>query len=264
MSISGSGPGLHDFVCEIARQAGELQLSRYERPGEVREKAPRDVVTDVDLMCERLLVSRIEERYPEDAILSEERGGEVPEEGRGWLLDPLDGTANFSRANPLFCCCVSVVEGGRVTHTAVAVPLLGRLYHASLGGGAFCDVGGERMRLSVGGAGSLEYAFVGVDLSLPVKRGPYRDGLQKVLDACWQIRALGSAGIRGAWLAAGHLDASIGTRNTLWDYAPTALLVSEAGGRATDLSGRPWTLGSDGLLATNGLLHEEILDTLNA
>lgn len=215
-------------------------------------------------MCEKLLVSRIEERYPEDAILSEERGGGIPDRGRGWLLDPLDGTANFSRANPLFCCCVSVVEDGRVTHTAVAAPLLGRLYHASLGGGAFCDFGDRRVCLSVGGASSLEYAFVGVDLSLPVKRGPYRDGLQRVFDACWQIRALGSAGIRGAWLAAGHLDVSIGTRNTLWDYAPTALLVSEAGGKATDLDGKSWTFDSEGLLATNGLLHEETLQILHS
>jgi fructose-1,6-bisphosphatase/inositol monophosphatase family enzyme len=66
--------------------------------------------------------------------------------------------------------------------------------------------------------------------------------------------------VRGAWLAAGYLDVSLGTRNTVWDYAPTVLLVSEAGGLATDLSGDPWTFDSDGLLATNNqVLHEEIL-----
>ena len=70
-------------------------------------------------------------------------------------------------------------------------------------------------------------------------------------------------GVRGAWLAAGYLDVSIGTRNTAWDYAPTALLVSEAGGRATDLSGRPWTTDSDGLVATNAVLHQEVLQILS-
>ena len=79
----------------------------------------------------------------------------------------------------------------------------------------------------------------------------------------WQLRALGSAGIRGAWTAAGYLDVSIGTRNTLWDYATTALLVSEAGGRCTDLSGEPWNLGSDALIATNGHLHDEVISTLS-
>ena len=68
--------------------------------------------------------------------------------------------------------------------------------------------------------------------------------------------------MRGAWLAAGYLDVSIGTRNTAWDYAPTALLVAEAGGRVTDLSGGSWTHASDGLVATNGLLHAEVLETL--
>jgi fructose-1,6-bisphosphatase/inositol monophosphatase family enzyme len=68
--------------------------------------------------------------------------------------------------------------------------------------------------------------------------------------------------VRGAWLAAGYLDVSIGTRNTAWDYAPTVLLVSEAGGRATDLSDGPWTPASDGLVATNGRLHAEVLETM--
>ena len=264
MSTSGNSPEeFHAFLCEITRQAGELQLSRYEHPGEVREKAPKDPVTEVDLLCEELLVSRIRERYPEDSILSEERGGEISRSGRTWILDPLDGTANYSRANPLFCCCVSVAENGAVTHTAVAVPRLGDLYHAILGGGAFRDSKGESAPLSVGGSDALDYAFIGADLSFPVKPGPYESGLRKIFDACWQLRAIGSAGIRGAWVAAGHLDASIGTRNTAWDYAPTALLVSEAGGKSTDLSGEPWTFESEGLIAANAGLHPELIKVLN-
>jgi fructose-1,6-bisphosphatase/inositol monophosphatase family enzyme len=146
VSISGNAgktlntsEGLHEFVCEVARRAGELQLSRYQNPGEIREKAPKDIVTEVDLLCEELMVGAIGERYPEDAILSEERGGEISESGRTWLLDPVDGTANYARGNPLFCACVSVLERNTVTHAAVAVPRLGDLYHASLGGGAYRD-----------------------------------------------------------------------------------------------------------------------------
>jgi myo-inositol-1(or 4)-monophosphatase len=78
----------------VARRAGELQISRYQNPGEVREKAPKDFVTEVDLLCEELMVNAIGERYP-DAILSEEMGGSVSESGRTWLLDPVDGTANY-------------------------------------------------------------------------------------------------------------------------------------------------------------------------
>jgi myo-inositol-1(or 4)-monophosphatase len=109
----------------------------------------------------------------------------------------------------------------------------------------------------------LEYAVAGADLSL--HSGKLQDaGVEKVLSGSWQLRALGSAGIRGAWLAAGYLDVSVGTRNTAWDYAPTVLLVSEAGGRATDLSGEPWGLSSKGLIATNGTLHDEVLETLHS
>jgi len=259
---------LHDFVCDIARSAAELQLSRYERPGEISEKKPKDLVTEVDYLCEELLISRIEESHPGDAILSEERGGEVTSSGRSWLLDPVDGTANFSRANPLSCVCVSVVEEGEVTHAAVAAPRLGDLYHAYLGGGAYRDTGGRSERIRVSQTAELEYAFTGADLSfVGLEDGeaadPRKQGLREVFSQSWQLRALGSAGIRGAWAAAGYLDVSVGTRNTLWDYATTALLVSEAGGRCTDLSGEPWTLDSDALIATNGRLHDEVLETLS-
>jgi myo-inositol-1(or 4)-monophosphatase len=255
---------IHEFVCDIARRAGELQLSRAENVGEIIEKAPKDVVTEVDLLCEKLMVDAIRERFPEDAILSEEQGGEISKEGRTWLLDPVDGTANYARANPMFCACVSVLEEDAVTHAAVAAPRIGDLYHARLGGGAYLDSRGESAPLRVSETERLEDALFGADISflgdLSVPSG--KINLRRLLTATWQFRALGSAGVRGAWLAAGYLDLSIGTRNTAWDYAPTVLLVSEAGGRATDLSGEPWTQASDGLLATNGALHDEALEIL--
>ncbi|MBA2441393.1 MAG: inositol monophosphatase [Rubrobacter sp.] len=256
-------PELHDFVCDLARSAGEVQLSRYEDPGEIREKTPKDLVTEVDYLCEELLISRIRERYPEDSILSEERGGSISGNGRTWFLDPLDGTANFSRATPLFCACVSVAEAGRITHAAVSAPRLGDLYHARLGGGAHRETDGRSYPLRVSGTERLEDAFTAADLTfIGLGSDPAKAPFREVFGSSWQLRSLGSAGVRGAWLAAGYLDVSIGTRNTAWDYAPTVLLVSEAGGEATDLSGEPWTPESDGLLATNSLLHAEVLEVL--
>ena len=254
---------VHEFARDIARRAGELQLSRAENVGEIVEKAPKDVVTEVDLLCEKLMVDAIRERFPGDAILSEEQGGEISATGRTWLLDPVDGTANFTKANPMYCACVAVLENGQVTHAAVAAPRIGDLYHARLGGGAFRETGGQTIPLRVSETGSLEYAVVGADLSLRGWGRSQEPGLQKVLFDSWQLRALGSAAIPGAWLAAGYLDISVGTRNTAWDYAPTVLLVSEAGGRATDLDGSPWTVDSRGLIATNGAIHDEVLAALD-
>src|SRR4028119_1635827 len=127
---------VHEFARDIARRAGELQLSRAENVGEIVEKAPKDVVTEVDLLCEKLMVDAIRERFPGDAILSEEQGGEISATGRTWLLDPVDGTANFTKANPMYCACVAVLENGQVTHTAVAAPRLGAAHHARPGGRA--------------------------------------------------------------------------------------------------------------------------------
>ena len=272
MSTSGSVPipgGPADespeklglFVRDLARAAGELHLSRLEDPGEIREKGPKDLVTEVDLLAEDLLISRIQERYPNDSILSEEKGGEISPTGRTWFLDPVDGTANFARANPLFCACVSVAEGDKVIHAAVAAPRLGDVYHASLGRGAFRETAsGESYPLRVGSAEKLEDSFVGADVSYQHGNNPAKNNILEVFKRCWQVRSIGSAGIRGAWLAAGYIDASIGTRNTAWDYAPTLLLVSEAGGRVTNLTGGPWTYDADGLIASNNdALQEEIL-----
>jgi myo-inositol-1(or 4)-monophosphatase len=266
VSASGASPEeLHSFLRDLARRTGELQLSRYEDPGEIKEKAPKDLVTEVDLLCEEFLIREIHERYPDDAILSEERGGEISPTGRTWLLDPVDGTANFARANPMFCTCISVVEGQEVKHAAVAAPRLGDVYHASSGNGAFRDSKGETSPLRVSDTQKLEDSFVGADLTFrEAAHDPRKSGAMEVLRSCWQVRSIGSAGIRGAWLAAGYLDVSIGTRNTAWDYAPTALLVSEAGGRVTNLTGGPWTYDSDGMIATpDDTLHEEVLKLMS-
>ncbi len=259
-----SSEELGRFVRDLARRTGELQLSRYREPGEISEKAPKDLVTEVDILCEEFLISEISKRYPDDAILSEERGGEISRSGRTWLLDPVDGTANFARANPLFCVCISIVEGDEVKHAAVAAPRLGDVYHASSGGGAFRDsVSGETHPLHVGEAKRLTDSFVGADVSYRGSNNPANNNILEVFRSCWQVRSIGSAGIRGAWLAAGYIDVSIGTRNTAWDYAPTVLLVSEAGGRATNLTGGPWTHDSDGLVATNNdTLQEEVLNLI--
>lgn len=250
---------LRAFLRDVTRRAGTLQLERYQDPGEIREKSPKDLVTEVDLLCEELLISEISARYPEDAILSEERGGKISSSGRTWLIDPVDGTANYSRGNPMFCACVSIVEDEEVTHAAVAIPKLDEVYHVRRGAGAYRN----EERLSVSNTALLEDSLIGADMSFGRISSSSSPGIGETVRSGWQLRSTGSAGVRGAWVAAGHLDLSLGTRNTVWDYAPTALLVSEAGGRVTDLAGEPWRFDSDGMVATNGRIHDEVLELLN-
>jgi len=142
--------------------------------------------------------------------------------------------------------------------------LLRELAAAGIDGGAFRDsASGETYPLRVSDAERLEDSFVGADVSYAGSDDPAKNNILEVFKRCWQVRSLGSAGIRGAWLAAGYLDVSIGTRNTAWDYAPTALLVSEAGGSVTNLTGGPWTYDADGLIATNNdRLQAEVLEII--
>jgi myo-inositol-1(or 4)-monophosphatase len=110
----------------------------------------------------------------------------------------VDGTANFARANPLFCVCISVVEGDEVKHAAVGAPRLGDIYHASSGGGTFRDSAtGETYPLRVANAERLEDSFAGVDVSY-AGGSDLKNNILEVFRSCWQVRSLGSAGIRGA------------------------------------------------------------------
>ena len=150
------------------------------------------------------MVNAIGERYPDDAILSEERGGSVSESGRTWLLDPVDGTANYMKANPMFCACVSVIEGGSVTHAAVAAPRLGDLYHARSGGGAYKETGGSETPLRVSDTKRLEYAVAGADLSLHGGK-PQDPGVERVLLQGLATKGSGQRGDQGR-LARGRVS----------------------------------------------------------
>ena len=260
----------HGFVRGLAKRAGELQLSRYGRPAGVREKGLKDLVTEVDLLCEELLVSAIAERYPQDGILAEERGGKISSADRTWVLDSLDGTANFSRGNPLFCASVSIVDKGKAAHTAVSIPLLGDPYHAATGGGAWRESRGATTPLRVTDTRALGYPCfrsglrrIGQLLLRPQPR-PLEVRRRPALRLPLGAALLGQFGHpRGVDRRGPPGRVGRRTERCAWDRAPTVLLVLEAGGRGTDLVGKPWTFASDGLLTIAGLLYDRVIETIS-
>lgn len=254
-----------DLTLRLASEAAQIVRERLTSPGPTAEKTPGDLVTEVDILAEQHLIAGIRKTFPGDAILGEESGGDIVESGFTWVLDPLDGTANFARGNPLHAVSICVLADRQPLHTAVAAPRLGELYHASRGQGAWRVIDGAQTQMHVGDVRSLDRTMLGVgSCFFGPQADPRSDRVAALISACWQMRSIGTAAVRGAWVAARCLDLSVaGASDQLWDSLPSVLLVEEAGGHVCDLKGQPWTLASDGLVLTNKQLAPHALEVLS-
>jgi myo-inositol-1(or 4)-monophosphatase len=226
-----------------------------------RFKADRSVVTDLDVRLEEMLAPALlawDERW---GLVSEE-AGKVREGTPRWVLDPLDGTYNFSRRIPLFASQAALMDERGTVFSAVYEPLRDDYTWAARGLGTWRD--GRRVRVS-----DVEpsAAVVSIDLD---ERGIFIDDatlMPRLRASVYKLRALGSIGLHLRDVAVGTSDGCLGGRGQpqpLHDVAPGALLVTEAGGRATDLDGRPVLETRIGLVAGAPRLHAHLLDVLRA
>jgi histidinol-phosphatase len=242
----------------LADAADEITTSRFLAGDLVVDRKPdRSPVTDADTAVEDTVREILAELRPDDAIAGEERGGVIGE-GRTWVLDPIDGTKNFLRGNPVWATLIALVDRGEPVVGVVSSPAMPRRWHASAGGGAWL---GER-RLRVSGVEDLSDAYLSTtDLgawSTYQTRQAYLD----LVDACWESRAFGDFW-QHVLVAEGALDVAAEPIANPWDLAAVQVLVTEAGGRFTDLLGQPgFAHGS--ALATNGRVHDAALAVLQA
>jgi|Deesub1362A_J573_1020465.scaffolds.fasta_scaffold03521_4 myo-inositol-1(or 4)-monophosphatase len=249
---------------EAAYKAGEVLLDMLKRPREMRFKGMRDLVTDADLAAQAAIFETILRNFPDHAILAEEtEGAKLTDLGTTytWIIDPLDGTTNYSRRYPCFSISIAVSLEGEVFLGLVYEPFHNRLFHARRGKGAYLN--GEALHVSSNRI--LLRTLVGFDWA----RG--RDARKEVIEIISKIapqvgtmRTSGSAALGMCSVATGWIDAYFGVSLKLWDAAASSLIVREAGGVISDLAGLPWKLGSPRCLATNGLIHEEILRILGS
>jgi myo-inositol-1(or 4)-monophosphatase len=246
---------------DAARAAGRLLRDELSGPRRIAFKgSPTNLVTEMDHRAESEILARLREAFPDDAILSEERGAAVGRSGRRWIVDPLDGTTNYAHGVPIFGVSIALQANGGVVLGVVYDPTRDELYVAERGGGATLN----DTAIAVSGTAAL-------DASLLVTGFPYN--IREVRDtnlseyAAFSVRAravrrLGSAVLDLAYVAAGRFDAYWELRLSAWDVAAGSLLVEEAGGRVTGIDGRTMDVDRPTLLASNGRLHEAILRVL--
>lgn len=219
----------------MVKEAGAAAL-RHFRARErlaIERKGPQDLVSIADRESEALIRARLAAAFPGDAILGEEGGGsEAP---RLWVVDPIDGTANFLKGLPYWCVAVAFVADGATRLALTYDPIHDELFSARRGAGATCN--GRPMRVAVR---TLDTACIGFSHNFKTPPEPYLEAMRRLLEAGVDHRRMGSAALTFAHLADGRLDAAIAFRTNAWDVLGGLLLVEEAGGLATPfLDARP-------------------------
>jgi histidinol-phosphatase len=250
------------LALRLADTADAITLDRFRAADlQVTRKPDRTPVTDADTATEDALRAVLGHERPDDVVLGEERGGRLADNGRGWVLDPIDGTKNFSRGVPVWATLIALTQHGRAAVGVVSAPALGRRWWAALGQGAWAsERGGPPRRLAVSGVADLGDAYLSTtDFRLFTREGEL-DRWLALADACWETRAYGDFW-QHVLVAEGVLDLAVDRSASAWDLAALAPIVVEAGGRLTDLDGVDTHDGGNAV-TSNGRLHSAALGVL--
>ncbi len=249
-----------------ARAAGKVLLAKLRDARAIHYKGKRDIVTDADYAAERIIQQTIRARFPNDRFISEE--GNAAEHQRLWtqtnaddalalwIIDPLDGTTNYSRTLHAFCTSIALYQAGQVQIGVVYDPVTRELYSAERGRGAFLN--GKPIRVSA--IRSLENAVVGAEWArAPRARQRACALLARLLPRVMTGRIFGSAALSLCQVAAGRMDGYMHLSLAPWDVAAAALIIEEAGGKITTPRGDAWSIHSREYVASNGHLHNLLL-----
>ena len=250
-----------ELAIELARAAGDLLRNELLGPRRIAYKgSPTNLVTEMDARAEALIVDRLLAAFPDDAILAEERGARAGRSGRRWIIDPLDGTTNYAHGLPIYGVSIALEVGGRVQLGVVYDPSQRELFVAERGAGAFCN----DARLTVSAATTLDASLLatGFPYDIRVKDDNNLREYAAFAVRTRGVRRLGSAVLYLAWVAAGRFDGYWELRLGPWDVAAAGLMVEEAGGRLTAITGAPLDLEAPTVIASNGRIHDAILAVL--
>ncbi len=245
---------LFNVAITAAQKGGEV-VSRYFDTGIAREvKDDKSFVTAADTEAESAIIAHIKKHFPNHSILSEESGAEKQNSPYEWVIDPLDGTANFVNGIPLFAVSIAALKDGVPVIGVVFQPVGNSIYAAERGKGTYWN--GKKVRVS---DGDTEHAVITFD---PGKKE--KDKLNALFGNAERFvkskRYLGCAALSLAFVARGGTEGVFFLGLNKWDYAAGALLVKEAGGKITDFAGAPWVFGgSDFFIASNGKVHDDLL-----
>ena len=251
-----------DFAIELARDAGSVLKHYMEREKHVQLKGRANLVTIADKESEALIIRRILERYPNHAILAEESGMSGAQDGEAgrWVIDPLDGTTNFAHQYPFFCVSIGFEQAGNVLCGAVYDPCRDELFSAARGEGSFMN--GQPLQVSEIEKLGSALILTGFPYGVRQKMKTAMAQFEAFLFDSQAVRRGGSAALDLCYIALGRCDGFWEMDLHPWDTAAGRVILEEAGGRLSDFAGNPFSIYGKQIVASNGKIHEEMVDVL--
>lgn len=238
----------------VVREAGRLAAEAYHRRSElsVERKGTQDMVSEADRACEDMIVGVLQQLFPADGFLGEERGAKNPGAKATWIIDPIDGTANFLRGIPLWCVSLGLLAGDEFVIGVIYNPVTEELYAARRGKGA--TLNGRKIEVSK--ARSLEEARLAIGFSYRRPAAPHAEAIKALLEAHCEYNRLGSGALGLAFTADGRLDGYWEAHINAWDVAAGLCIVKEAGGHVNNFLDEDGLNKGNEVLAGNPHLYE--------
>lgn len=246
-----------------ATEAGAKELQRFFN-GDFKvmnKQGINNPVTEADLAAEKAIFETIKADYPDHFILSEEAGEIIMDSEYKWIIDPIDGTINFANGIPICCVSIGLEHNGKIVMGAVFNPIMNEFYFAADGEGALLN----DKKISVSSKDKVVNSCLVTGFPytyLDTPNGPLQV-FEKLIRKGVPVRRLGSAALDLCWLAAGRFDGFYEHKLNPWDSAAGSLIVEEAGGKITGFKGEKYSVYQPHILATNGLIHDELLGIIN-
>jgi myo-inositol-1(or 4)-monophosphatase len=245
------------IAVQAARKAGFVLKTRLGKKRKVGYKGVVNLVTEMDILAEKIIVSEIRKHFPDHSILAEERTATCQESDYRWVIDPLDGTTNYAHGFPIFCVSIALTKNNEPILGVVYDPTRDELFVAEKSKGA--RLNGRRLHVSPESDLSRSLLATGFPYDIRETRINNFDHFHNFAIRAQAVRRAGSAALDLCYVAAGRFDGFWEMKLAPWDLAAGSLMVSEAGGTVTDFLGRHIGLDGKHVLATNGRIHRTML-----
>jgi myo-inositol-1(or 4)-monophosphatase len=249
-----------NFAVHVAQEAGKLLRDNFGRKLVVTHKSNIDLVTEVDLASEKLIKDLIWSHYPKHQILAEESGSHESSSEYRWIVDPLDGTTNYSHGLPIFCVVIALEKAGETILGVIYDPIHDELFAAERGQGA--TLNGRTIRVSEIPELRRSLLVTGFPYDVQTNEVNNLDYFERFIKKAQAVRRLGSAAIDLCCVACGRMDGFWELKLNAWDMAAGALIVTEAGGTVTRFDNGPFDPYLKEICASNGLIHEQMISVL--
>jgi myo-inositol-1(or 4)-monophosphatase len=256
------GTALLNLAVETALEAGRFLKMNVGKIKSIERKAGQEtnLVTEIDKNAEELIISKIRRRFPHHDFLGEESGSHAAKSDHKWIIDPLDGTTNFTHGLPIYCVSIGLEVAGEMKLGVVYDPNQEELFAAERGNGAWMN----NKRLRVSKTSTLIESLIVTGFPYDIKEDPFNatEHFRNFLMSAQAVRRLGSAALDLCYVAAGRFDGYWEVTLNPWDMAGGLVMLEEAGGKFTDFRGFPSSIYKPNTLASNGIIHQQMVDVL--